>query len=94
MAAYIVALDTLKGYMKIDTDDSDEQVRMMGRAAEAYLQEAGIDPDACDEDLYTLAACSLALHWYENRIPIAYYRSEIPLGARSIINQLKFTRRA
>lgn len=94
MAVYIVALETLKSYMKIDNDDDDQLISGMGRAAEAYLQETGIDPGACDEDLYTLAACSLALHWHENRIPIAYYRSEIPLGARTIINQLKFTRRA
>lgn len=89
---YEYNLADLKGYMKVDHNQDDLLIGQLASAAEAYLAGAGVLPETSPAALYQLAFYGLVLHWYDNRNVIAYYRSEIPLGTRQIINQLKQTK--
>lgn len=89
-----VDLESLLAYCRLDGDLPEEDKRQIEEelwpAAEEYLDGAGVPKPAYDSPLYDLAVKGLVCHWYEHRESIAYYRSEIPLGVRSVINQLKF----
>lgn len=82
-------LDALKTYMRVGHDLEDDLIQTLADAAAQYLEDGGIAADTSPDDLYTLAVYGLVLHWYDNRNVIAYNRSEIPMGLRPIINQLK-----
>lgn len=82
-------LGALKGYMRVTHDLEDDLIQGLADAAAQYLEDAGIFEPASPSELYSLAVYGLVLHWYDNRNVIAYNRSEIPMGLRPIINQLK-----
>lgn len=88
-----VDLKSLLAYCRLDDDLPEEDKRLIEEtlwpAAEEYLAGAGVSEPAYESALYDLAVKGLVCHWYEHREAMAYYRSEIPLGVRTIINQLK-----
>lgn len=89
----MVDLAALLAYMRLDDDLPEEDERLiedtLWPAAEEYLDGAGVPAPTYDSPLYDLAVKGLVCHWYEHREAMAYYRSEIPLGVRAIINQMK-----
>lgn len=78
----------LKAYLRIDITDDDNLLTSLQKAAEGYLDNAGITKDYSNE-LYKLAIELLVSNWYENRL-IASEKalSKIPFGLETIIVQL------
>ena len=92
----MVTVEDLVLYCRIDLPDAGDPARsnvikLLGdllSAADDYLRNAGCSPFE-SEALYDQAVKGLVLHWYDNRNAIAYNRTMVPLGLRTIINQLK-----
>lgn len=80
-------LTRLKRYMRVDHDDDDDVITELWKAAERYLHNAGIYDDGTS--LYWLAAAGLTLHYYDSAPSVTGTGTNLPLGLRSIINQLK-----
>ena len=84
--------ENLLAYCKLTelADDPEVQALIPGlyRAAVSYLNAEGRDGT---DERYTLAVNGLVLHWYDHRgdIITGTIVSEIPLGLRQLINQLK-----
>lgn len=62
-------LEELRAYLK-DEEESDEVLLSLQKAAEEYLENAGIPP-MYDKELYKLAIKLLVGNWSENRLPEA-----------------------
>lgn len=60
-------LEELRAYLK-DEEESDEVLLSLQKAAEEYLENAGIPP-MYDKELYKLAIKLLVGNWSENRLP-------------------------
>ena len=54
-----------------------------------YLADAGIHPGEPADARYALAVSALTLHWYDNRQAVDTNLTDLPLGLRQVINQLK-----
>ncbi len=88
MALEAMKLANVKLYMRVDGNEEDVTIESLYAAAVSYLQNAGIKEPTQEDELYTLAVHGLCLHWYTNR---GDEQSDMPMGLRTIINQLKFT---
>lgn len=82
-------LQEIKEYLRIDSDNEDGLITGLQKAAEKYLENAGIAVDYTNE-LYKLAVKLLVCHWYENREPTGE-ATELAFSLRHIIAQLKYT---
>ena len=81
-------LEDVKAYM-IAPDDDDTLITSLIEAAEGYLADAGIHPGEPADARYALAVSALTLHWYDNRQAVDTNLTDLPLGLRQVINQLK-----
>lgn len=77
----------VKKYMRIDYGEDDDLIIGLMESAVDYLNNAGVMQS--DTATYKLAINALCLHWYDNRGGLSGGFHEIPLGVRSIINQMK-----
>lgn len=80
-------LARLKRYMRVDHDDDDTVITGLWEAAAQYLRNAGIYDDGTRQ--YWLAAAGLTLHYYDSAPSVTGTGTNLPLGLRDIINQLK-----
>ncbi|MED4586667.1 head-tail connector protein [Brevibacillus choshinensis] len=85
-------LTDVKAFLRIDGDYEDNVIQSLILAAETFLKNGGVQPDATNE-LYNLTGKLLVAHWYENREVLSSatnVQNEIPFGLRSMILQLKY----
>lgn len=82
-------LEAVKTYMQVTDDGDDALITTLIEAAESYLTDAGIHPGEPADARYTLAVSALTLHWYDNRQAVDIDLTDLPLGLRQVINQLK-----
>lgn len=85
----ICALADVKAYMQVTDDGDDALITSLIEAAEGYLADAGIRPSEPVDARYALAVSALTLHWYDNRQAVDTNLTDLPLGLRQVINQLK-----
>lgn len=85
-------LDDLKMYLRVDIDDMDSEIEIMQKAAEQYLDNAGVDVDS-DNDLVNICVQILVMHWFENRgnTVVGETTSKLDYTLDNIITQLKYT---
>lgn len=81
-------LEDVKAYM-IAPDDDDTLITSLIDAAEGYLADAGVHQTEKNQGRYFLAVAGLTLHWYDNRQAVDTNLTDLPLGLRQVINQLK-----
>lgn len=86
-AAAAERLAACKRYMQVDIDDDDELVFALLRAADSYLEGAGINRAVAPE-MYDLIAFDMALRIYDGRETEAAQAATVPL-VRCMLNQLK-----
>lgn len=86
----IITLDDAKSYLKIDLDNTEEDIGIESliMAAEEYLKNVGAVLVAGNE-LAKLAVKILVVHWYENREPVGK-ADKLAFSLETIIPQLKF----
>lgn len=84
-------LDDLKMYLRVDIDDMDSEIEIMQKAAEKYLDNAGVDVDS-DNDLVNICVQILVMHWFENRgnTVVGETTSKLDYTLDNIITQLKY----
>lgn len=83
-------LDEIKNYLRIDGEDEDESLLALQKAAEEYLNNAGVTVNY-EKELYKIAVKLLLSHWYENRM--IYNEKSVhllPFSLSTIIIQLKY----
>ena len=81
----------LKSYLRfMPEDDVDLELIAFFDAAENYVVNAGV-PAHHASGLYDILVYMVAGHWYENRgvTTDAYRITNLPMGAVSLINQLR-----
>ena len=83
-------LEAVKAYMKAE-DEEDFLVQELMDAAAEYLAASGVHETEDNAGRYDLAVKGLCLHWYDNRgsVLTGTMVTDIPLGLRAVINQLK-----
>ena len=85
----ICALADVKAYMQVTDDGDDALITSLIEAAEGYLADAGVYQTETNQGRYFLAVAGLTLHWYDNRQAVDTNLTDLPLGLRQVINQLK-----
>jgi len=87
----MLTLDEVKAWIRQDSDEDDDLIRIIIGAAETYLLNAtGIKYDESNQlaKLYCLILCA---DWYENRTLIGQQPSEkIRFVCQSIMTQLQY----
>jgi len=80
----LIELQEIKSWNRIDSDDDDNILLSLQRAAEAYLTNAGVAKDYSNE-LYKVCVQFIIQYWYENNENI----NTTSIGINSIIAQLR-----
>ena len=82
-------LSTIKQYLKVDFEDDDELILSMQKAAEAYMENAGVTC-SYESDLYQLAILLLVTNWYENRnaVLVGTVSNKLEYSLKHILAQL------
>lgn len=83
----MITVDEVKKFGKIEYDD-DENVELCMNSAVDMLVSAGVTPR--ETNLYKMAVCRLALHYYENREELSNF-NQMPFGINTMIEQLRNT---
>lgn len=81
-------LQEIKDYLRVE--DEDDTLLALQRAAEEYLENAGVLV-GYEKELYKIAIKLLISHWYENRM--IYNEKSVhllPFSLNAIIMQLKY----
>lgn len=81
-------LEMTKKSGKIEWDTDDELLVFYLEAAIETLERSGV-PEGLDTPLSRLAACRLALHYYENPEEATTMTGQIPMGMNWMIEQLR-----
>lgn len=84
----MITIDEVKRFGKIEYGGDDETVELCLNSAVDMLISAGVKPR--ENNLYKMAACRLALHYYENREELSNF-NQVPLGINTMIEQLRNT---
>lgn len=82
-------LQEIKDYLRVDSEEENEMLLALQKAAEDYLLNAGITIDY-KKELYKLAIKLLISHWYENRTIIGK-ADKLSFSLDAIIMQLQYT---
>ena len=89
-------LTQIKLFLRVDTEEDDEIIKMQLKAAQSYLKGAGVNPEKIQEgtddfELYKLAQYMLVCHWYENRntVLIGSISKTLEYSIASIVCQLR-----
>ena len=82
-------LSIIKQYLKVDFDDDNELILSMQKAAEAYMENAGVTC-SYESDLYRLAILLLVTNWYENRnsVLVGTVSNKLVYSLKHILAQL------
>ena len=73
------------------TEEEKREVELLQAAAESYLLGGGCIKSQATDGRFQLTVCALTLHWHDHRELVSDSTNPmlIPLGAASLITQLK-----